>query len=142
MLFHALSSLRDALHDHAAVLRSLDLSQLGADFAFTQSLLDLIQPLDEQQYDPRLLWICFFGFIKLAPHMRPAGGQADVAVALCGVALINLIAVAADDAAEVCWDDVAQALGSPPCAPHEQGVSSRSFQSPKVALLGLAVAGT
>lgn len=81
----------------------------------------------------------FFGFVELAPDVCPAGGEAEASVALRGVRLIRLITVAADDAGEVCGDDVAQALRAAAGAPHEHGIALGLLERPEVALLGFTI---
>ena len=57
------------------------------------------------------------------------------------MALIHLIAVAAELACEVVRDDLLQCFACTCGLPHEHAVSSGAFDHPEVALFGLSVAG-
>lgn len=128
LLFPSSQQCADALDDHVALLLPDYLPQLGAGRCITQVLFDLIQPLDEQEHGGGLSWRGFLGFVELAPDVCPARGEAEASVALCGMGLIRLITVAAEDAGEVGGDDVAQTTCAAAGAPHEQGVAFRKME--------------
>ena len=95
----------------------------------TQLVLDAVKMPDLQQDKSGVLRGVGLGFKKLAAHMGPAGGQADVFPG-AGKRGIGRVAIALDDTGKGGGDNVIKARRRPAGFPVEKGFASRSFAGP------------
>ena len=127
--FQAAQGFGNALKDHAALAGADGLTKSGARPALTQLGLDAVKMPDLKQDKSGVLRGVGLGFKKLAAHMRPAGGQADVLPG-GGKGGIGRVAIALDDTGKGGGNNVSKARRCPAGLPVEKGVAARSLAGP------------
>ncbi len=125
----------------AAETRPFGLSQLWAgsripEFGF--ECVKMLEMFEEPAGDFRR---GLAGFVKLAPHMGQAAGEYDRFAAAPGEAVVSLVAVALDGAAEVHRVNFLQTGRGTTGLPMEDDIAARHAAGPKVTQLGLVMAG-
>ena len=117
-------------HDGLAQAGSRDFSQLRSRPRLVQFLFEPVSVAKVLHEPHGHFRGGLFGVEKFAPHMRQAAREHDLAAAPPGKAIVSLVAVALEGAAEVRGDDALQAgrgaagfpvkMASPRGAPHVQ----------------------
>ena len=97
----------------------------------TQLVLDAVKMPDLQQDKSGVLRGVGLGFKKLAAHMGPAGGQADVLPG-AGKGRIRRVAITLDDAGKGGRDNVIKARRRPDGFPVEKGVAANPSKNPRI----------
>ena len=106
-----------------------------------QVFLDAVEVRDLPDDPAGGAWARFEGFMELAPGVRPAAGEGDLAGPAVGEGGIGAVAVALHGAGKVDGDDVIQTRGGAAGLPVKKHVAAGPAVSPEITLAGLAVTG-
>lgn len=127
-------------HDGPALLRAGGAAQAWPGALSTQVFFDAVEVRDLAEDPARGARRRGEGFMELAPGVRPAAGEHDLARTSPGKGGVGAVAIALQSAGKVGGDDVVQTGGGAAGLPVKEHVAAGAAVSPEVALSGFAVA--